>query len=47
MNVVTDAMMVIQSRKDPAFGSQDLITLMYISTGFGGAIGCIYGGLMT
>lgn len=26
-NVVADAIMVIQSRKDPAFGCQDLVTL--------------------
>jgi MFS family permease len=46
-NVVSDAIMVIQSRKDPKFGSQDFITLMYLSTGTGGAIGCIVAGVMT
>ena len=47
VNVVSDAVMVIQSRKDPQFGSQDFVTLLYLSTGFGGIVGCIYGGLMT
>lgn len=46
-NVVSDAIMVIQSRKDKAFGSQDFVTLMYLSTGTGGVIGCTFGGLMT
>lgn len=46
-NVVSDAIMVIQSRRDPKFGSQDFITLMYLSTGTGGATGCIIAGLMT
>jgi len=39
--------MVIQSRKDKHYGSQDFVTLMYLSTGFGGVCGCIFAGLMT
>lgn len=46
-NVVSDAIMVIQSRKDKYYGSQDFVTLMYLSTGFGGVVGCIFAGLMT
>ena len=46
-NVVSDAIMVIQSRKDKKFGSQDFITLLYLSTGTGGALGCIIAGIMT
>ena len=47
VNVVSDAIMVIQSRKDKAYGSQDFVTLMYLATGVGGVIGCIFSGLMT
>jgi MFS family permease len=47
VNVVSDAIMVIQSRKDKDFGSQDFVTLMYLSTGTGGIFGCIAGGLIT
>ena len=47
INVVTYAIMVIQSRRDPGFGSQDFITLVYISKGLGGVAGCIIGGLVT
>ena len=46
-NVVADALMVIQSRKDLQFGSQDWVILMYISKGTGGTIGCIFGGFVT
>lgn len=46
-NVVSDAIMVIQSRKDKHYGSQDFVTLMYLSTGLGGVTGCIFAGLMT
>lgn len=46
-NVVSDAIMVIQSRRDKKFGSQDFITLLYLSTGTGGVLGCIIAGVMT
>lgn len=46
-NVVSDAVMVIQSRKDKYYGSQDFVTLMWVATGFGGAIGCIFAGIIT
>jgi MFS family permease len=47
INVVSDAVMVIQSRKDPNYGSQDFVTVMFLMGGVGGAIGCIVGGLIT
>ena len=46
-NVVSDAIMVIQSRKDKAYGSQDFVTLMYLGWGVGGVAGCIFAGVMT
>jgi MFS family permease len=47
INVVSDAIMVIQARKDKAFGSQDFVALMSFAGMTGSAIGCIYAGLMT
>lgn len=47
INVVTYAIMVIQSRRDPGFGSQDFITLIYIAKGLGGVCGCLIGGFVT
>lgn len=47
VNVVADAIMCIQARKDPEHGSQDLIALSWIATGFGGILGCGVGGVMT
>ena len=46
-NVVSDAIMVIQARKDRFYGGQDFVTLMSLGTNFGGVIGCIVGGVMT
>ena len=46
-NVASQAMMVIQARRDPQNGQQNLVTLMYVYTAIGGAIGCIFGGYMT
>lgn len=47
INVVSNAIMVIQSRRDRNFGSQDFVTLLYLSSGTGGVTGCITGGLIT
>jgi len=44
---VVDAIMVVQARRDKAFGSQDLSALMFFCMGFFGALGSIYGGLIT
>lgn len=46
-NVISQAMMVVQARRDPQFGQQDFVTKMYVLTAMGGATGCIFGGLMT
>ena len=45
--VVSEAIMVQESRKDPRFGSQDFVSLNYMSKGVGGSLGCIFGGFMT
>jgi MFS family permease len=46
VNVVADAIMCVQARKDPEHGSQDLIAFSWIMTGIGGIIGSICGGLL-
>jgi MFS family permease len=40
-NVVIDAILVVQARKDPELGSQDILTLAWLFNGFGGVVGCI------
>jgi predicted MFS family arabinose efflux permease len=47
INVVIDAIMVVQSRKDPANGSQNLMTIAWSARGFGGVVGALGGGLLT
>lgn len=47
VNVVADAIMCVQARKDPEHGSQHLIAFSWMATGLGGIIGCLIGGLMT
>jgi hypothetical protein len=46
-NVVIDAILVVQAKKDPVNGSQDLMSLSWIANGVGGVTGCVIGGLMT
>ena len=46
MDVVVDGLMVIMSRKDPSFGSEDLQTYSWLNYGFGGVTGCLVGGLI-
>ena len=46
-NVVIDAILVVQAKRDLENGSQDLMSLSWISNGIGGVTGCIVGGLMT
>lgn len=46
-NVISQAMMVVQARRDAQFGQQDFVTVMYVFTALGGATGCVFGGLMT
>lgn len=47
VNVVSDAIMCVQARKDPDHGSQDLIAYSWLATGVGGAIGSLMSGILT
>ena len=47
INVVVDAIVCVQARKDPEHGSQDLMSLAWMTQGIGGVIGCLLGGYMT
>jgi hypothetical protein len=47
VNTVCEAMMCVQSRKDPQYGSQDLIAFSWLCTGVGGLFGSILGGVVT
>lgn len=47
VNVVADAIMCIQARKDPEHGSQDLISFSWMATGVGGILGCVASGVLT
>jgi len=47
VNVVSDAIMCIQARKDPVHGSQDLIAFSWLCTGVGGMIGSFASGILT
>lgn len=38
-NVVVDAILVVQARKDPALGSQDLLSIAWFFQGLGGVLG--------
>ena len=47
MNVVADAIMCVQARKDPENVSQDLIAFSWMASGVGGILGSVVGGIMT
>lgn len=47
MNVVTDAILVVQARKDPQNGSQEIVAFCWVAAGVGGLIGCLIGGVLT
>lgn len=47
VNVVVDAIMCIQARKDPNNGSQDLMSVAWLAQGVGGVTGCVLGGYIT
>lgn len=47
INVVVDAIVCVQARRDPEHGSQDLMSLAWIANGIGGVAGCLLGGYMT
>lgn len=45
-NVVIEAIVVSQSRLDPVLGSQDLLSIGFMSLTFAGIIGCLLGALL-
>ena len=45
--VVTDSIVVVQARRDPENGSQELFSIAQIVSGIGGVTGCIIGGVLT
>lgn len=47
MDVVVDGLMVVQSRNDPALGSEDLQTFCWALVGIGGTVGSLLGGYLT
>ena len=47
INVVVDAIIIVQSRKDAVHGSQDLMSIAWMAMGVGGVTGCISGGYLT
>lgn len=40
-NVTIDAILVVQSRKDPNLGSQDLLSIAWFFQGLGGVLGSV------
>lgn len=44
--MVIEAVLVQQSRRDPLYGSQDLLTIGYLSSTYSGIIGCIIAAVM-
>ena len=47
MDVVVDGLMVVQQRRDPNSGSEDLQTFSWAMVGFGGVVGSLAGGYLT
>ena len=47
INVVVDAIIIVQSRKDEVHGSQDLMSIAWMAMGVGGVSGCVAGGYLT
>ena len=45
-NVVIDAILVVQARRDKELGSQDLLSIAFMFQGIGGVIGCIIAAFM-
>ena len=45
--VVTDSIVVVQARRDPENGSQELFSIAQIVSGIGGVAGRIIGGVLT
>lgn len=47
MDVVVDGLMVVQQRRDPHSGSEDLQTYSWCLVGVGGVVGSLAGGFLT
>lgn len=47
MDVVVDGLMVVQQRRDPNSGSEDLQTFSWACLGIGGVFGSLGGGFLT
>jgi hypothetical protein len=47
MEVVCQGMLVVECRKDPKYGSEDLQTFAWIWYGVGGTVGCFTAGILT
>lgn len=47
MDVVVDGLMVVQQRRDPISGSEDLQTFSWAMVGLGGVLGSLFGGYLT
>jgi len=45
-NVVVDAILVVQARRDKQLGSQDLLSVAWFFQGLGGVLGCIVAAIM-
>lgn len=45
-NVVVDAILIVQSRKDPELGSQDLMTIAWLTQSFAGVVGSTIAAIM-
>lgn len=47
MDVIIDSLMVVQSRKDPELGSEELQSFSWVCLGFGGIVGSLVAGMLT
>jgi len=47
MDTIVDALMVIQARRDPVYGSKELQTLGYICIGISGVVGALIAAFLT
>lgn len=46
-NVTVDAILIVQQRRDPESGSQDLFSIAFFFQGIGGVVGCVIAAFMT
>jgi len=47
VNVCVDAIMIVQARKDPEYGTKDLISMMFMTNGLSGTVGMFMGAEFT